>query len=101
VSYVEKSHGLMLLLVLVIGSILILKPFLTVIILAVGRCVSTWSLLCRAKSLQGDGRRSAALSRPKTPPANGSQNRISQLGRSSSPEAKNGQGFSQLPPRTL
>ena len=72
-SYVEKSHGLMLLLVLVIGSILILEPFLTVIILAVGRCVSTGSLLCRAESLQGDGRRSAALSRSKTPPANGSQ----------------------------
>ena len=100
-SYVEKGHGLMLLLVLVIGSILILKPFLTVIILAVGRCVSTGSLLCRAESLQGDGRRSAALSRPKTPPANGSQKRVSQLRCSSSPEAKNGRSFSQLPPRTL
>jgi hypothetical protein len=46
----------MLLLVLVIGSILILKPFLTVIILAVGRCVSTGSLLCSAESPLSDGR---------------------------------------------
>jgi hypothetical protein len=46
----------MLLLVLVVGSILILKPFLTVVILAVVRCVSTGLLLCRAESLLGDGR---------------------------------------------
>ncbi len=43
-SYVEKALGLILLLLLVVGCLLILRPFLTAIFLAVTLCVSTWPL---------------------------------------------------------
>jgi predicted PurR-regulated permease PerM len=54
-SYIEKALGLALLLVLVIGCFLVLKPFLNAIFLAVTLCVSTWPVLerpARRKSRQ-------------------------------------------------
>jgi len=58
-SYVEKALGLVLLLVLVVGCILVLKPFLTAILLAVILCVSTWRLFRRIEGLL-DGRQTLA-----------------------------------------
>ena len=45
-SYVEKALGLaLLLLILVVGCVLVLMPFLNAILLAVTLCVSTWPLI--------------------------------------------------------
>lgn len=60
-SYVEKALGLILLLVLVIGCILVLKPFLNAILLAVILCVSTWRLFRKFVGLLGGRQTSAAL----------------------------------------
>jgi predicted PurR-regulated permease PerM len=60
-SYVEKALGLTLLLILAIGCILVLKPFLNAILLAVTLCVSTWPLYRRAEQLLGSRRTPAAL----------------------------------------
>jgi predicted PurR-regulated permease PerM len=57
-SYVEKALGLVLLLVLAVGCMYILMPFLKAIFLAVTLCVSTWSLFRKAE--KGLGRRPAA-----------------------------------------
>ena len=46
-SYVEKALGLVLLLLLVLGCVFILTPFLKAIFLAITLCVSTWSLFRR------------------------------------------------------
>jgi predicted PurR-regulated permease PerM len=55
---VEKAIGLVLLLVLAVGCIYILTPFLKAIFLAATLCVSTWSLFRRAE--KGLGRRPTA-----------------------------------------
>lgn len=60
-SYVEKALGLVLLLVLAVGCILVLKPFLTAILLAVILCVSTWRLFRRTEGLLGGRQTPAAL----------------------------------------
>jgi predicted PurR-regulated permease PerM len=60
-SYVEKALGLVLLLVLAVGCVLILKPFLTAIFLAVTLSVSTWPLFRRAERLLGGRPTAAAL----------------------------------------
>ena len=60
-SYVEKALGLVLLLVLAVGCILVLKPFLTAILLAVILCVSTWGLFRRIEALLGGRQTPAAL----------------------------------------
>jgi predicted PurR-regulated permease PerM len=60
-SYVEKALGLVLLLILAVGCILILKPFLTAILLAVILCVSTWRLFRRIEHLLGGRLTPAAL----------------------------------------
>lgn len=60
-SYVEKALGLVLLLVLAIGCILILKPFLTAIFLAVTLSVSTWPLFRRVERMIGGRSTAAAL----------------------------------------
>lgn len=52
-SYIEKALGLVLLLVLAIGCILVLEPFLKSIFLAVTLCVSTWPLFRRTERLLG------------------------------------------------
>ena len=61
VSYVEKALGLVLLLVLAVGCIMVLKPFLTAILLAVILCVSTWQLFRRIEGLLGGRQTPAAL----------------------------------------
>ncbi|HEX2727994.1 MAG TPA: AI-2E family transporter [Beijerinckiaceae bacterium] len=58
-SYVEKALGLVLLLVLAVGCILVLSPFLSAILLAIPLCVSTWPLFGRVQQVL-DGRRTAA-----------------------------------------
>lgn len=60
-SYVEKALGLVLLLVLAVGCVFVLKPFLTAIFLAVTLCVSTWPLFRRAEHLLGGRQTVAAL----------------------------------------
>lgn len=60
-SYVEKALGLVLLLVLAVGCIYILTPFLKAIFLAVTLCVSTWSLFRRAENRLGHRPTAAAL----------------------------------------
>jgi predicted PurR-regulated permease PerM len=60
-SYVEKALGLALLLILAVGCILVLKPFLNAILLAVTLCVSTWPLYRRTEQLLGGRRTPAAL----------------------------------------
>ncbi|WP_082145604.1 AI-2E family transporter [Microvirga massiliensis] len=60
-SYVEKALGLTLLLILAVGCILVLKPFLNAILLAVTLCVSTWPLYRRTEQLLGRRRTPAAL----------------------------------------
>ena len=60
-SYVEKALGLALLLVLAIGCIFVLKPFLTAIFLAVTLCVSTWSLFRKAERRLGGRPTATAL----------------------------------------
>nr|WP_210277576.1 AI-2E family transporter [Microvirga lupini] len=60
-SYVEKALGLVLLLVLAVGCILVLWPFLTAILLAVILCVSTWRLFRRMEHLIGGRQTPAAL----------------------------------------
>jgi hypothetical protein len=52
-SYVEKALGLVLLLVLTVGCVFVLKPFLTAVFLAITLCVSTWPLFRRAEHLLG------------------------------------------------
>jgi predicted PurR-regulated permease PerM len=59
-SYVEKALGLALLLILVVGCILILAPFLNAILLAVTLCVSTWPLFRRMELLLRGRRTQAA-----------------------------------------
>lgn len=61
VSYVEKALGLILLLVLAVGCILVLKPFLTAIFLAVILCVSTWRVFRWIDNLLGRRPTPAAL----------------------------------------
>jgi predicted PurR-regulated permease PerM len=58
-SYVEKALGLVLLMVLVVGCLFVLEPFLKAIFLSVTLCVSTWPLFRRAEHLMG-GRQTAA-----------------------------------------
>ncbi|EIM29416.1 AI-2E family transporter [Microvirga lotononidis] len=60
-SYVEKALGLVLLLVLVIGCIYTLAPFLKAIFLAVALCVSTWSLFRKVARRLGRRTTAAAL----------------------------------------
>ncbi|WP_445500513.1 AI-2E family transporter [Microvirga sp. G4-2] len=60
-SYVEKTLGLVLLLVLAVGCILVLKPFLTAILLAVILCVSTWRMFRRVEYLLGGRQTPAAM----------------------------------------
>jgi predicted PurR-regulated permease PerM len=60
-SYVEKALGLALLLVLLAGCVLVLRPFLYAIFLAVTLCVSTWPLFRRTERLLGGRRTLAAL----------------------------------------
>lgn len=61
-SYVEKALALVLLLVLVAGCIVVLRPFLTSIFLAVTLCVSTWPVFRRLeKGLGGRPTLAAAL----------------------------------------
>src|SRR3712207_3563220 len=60
-SYVGKALGLVLLLILAVGCILVLKPFLTAILLAVILCVSTWRLFRRMEHLLGGRQAPAAL----------------------------------------
>ncbi|MGO4573322.1 AI-2E family transporter [Microvirga sp. 2TAF3] len=60
-SYVEKALGLILLLILAVGCILVLKPFLTAILFAVILCVSTWRLFRRVEHLLGERQTLAAL----------------------------------------
>lgn len=60
-SYVERALGLILLLLLAVGCVLVLKPFLTAILLAVIFCVSTWQLFRRIEHLLGGRQTPAAL----------------------------------------
>lgn len=60
-SYVEKALGLVLLLLLVLGCVFILTPFLKAIFLAITLCVSTWSLFRRTERLLGGRQTAAAL----------------------------------------
>ena len=60
-SYVEKALGLALLLILVVGCVLVLMPFLNAILLAVTLCVSTWPLYRRTERLLGGRRTLAAM----------------------------------------
>src|SRR5690606_29567710 len=60
-SYVEKALGLTLLLILAVGCIFVIKPFLHAILLAVTLCVSTWPLYRRMDRLLGGRRTPAAL----------------------------------------
>lgn len=60
-SYVEKALGLALLLILAVGCILVLMPFLNAILLAVTLCVSTWPLYRRTEHLFGGRRTLAAM----------------------------------------
>ncbi len=60
-SYVEKALGLVLLLMLAVGCIYILTPFLNAILLAVTLCVSTWSLFRKAEKRLGGHPTAAAL----------------------------------------
>src|SRR4051794_40045297 len=60
-SYVEKTLGLTLLLILAAGCVLVLYPFANAILLAVPLCVSTWPLFTRLQRLLGDGRASAIV----------------------------------------
>ncbi|QFU14788.1 AI-2E family transporter [Microvirga thermotolerans] len=60
-SLVEKVLGLALVLALVAGSILILRPFLPAIFLAVVLCVSTWPLFRRMEAVLKGRRTLAAL----------------------------------------
>jgi len=60
-SYIEKALGLILLLLLAVGCILVLRPFLTAILLAVILCVSTWRLFRRIEGLLGGRQTPAAL----------------------------------------
>jgi len=60
-SYVERTLGLVLLLVLVVGCVLVLKPFLTAILLAVILCVSTWPLFRWTEHLLKGRQTAAAL----------------------------------------
>jgi predicted PurR-regulated permease PerM len=60
-SYVERALGLALLLILFVGCFLVLKPFLTAILLAVILCVSTWRLFRRIEHLFGGRQTPAAL----------------------------------------
>ena len=60
-SYVEKALGLVLLLVLAVGCVLVLKPFLTAILLAVILSVSTWRLFRRIEHWLGGRQTPAAL----------------------------------------
>ncbi|MBA1156819.1 AI-2E family transporter [Microvirga mediterraneensis] len=60
-SYVEKALGLVLLLVLAIGCIYTLAPFLKAIFLAVTLCVSTWSLFRKVERRLGRRPTAAAL----------------------------------------
>lgn len=60
-SYVEKALGLILLLMLAVGCIYILTPFLKALFLAVTLCVSTWSLFRRAEKGLGGRSTAAAL----------------------------------------
>lgn len=60
-SYVEKALGLVLLLVLAVGCIYILMPFLNAIFLAVTLCVSTWSVFRKAEKWLGQRPTAAAL----------------------------------------
>jgi predicted PurR-regulated permease PerM len=60
-SYVEKALGLVLLLVLVVGCFLVLRPFLTAILLAVILCVSTWRPFRRLRYFLGGRQTLAAL----------------------------------------
>ena len=54
-SYVEKALGLaLLLLILVVGCVLVLMPFLNAILLAVTLCVSTWPLYRRTEQPEGE-----------------------------------------------
>jgi predicted PurR-regulated permease PerM len=61
VSYVEKALGLVLLLVLAVGCVFVLKPFLTAIFLAVTLCVSTWPLFRKAEKRLGGRPTAGAL----------------------------------------
>jgi predicted PurR-regulated permease PerM len=54
-SYVEKSLGLALLLILTAGCVLVLYPFANAILLAVPLCVSTWPLFTRLQRRLGEG----------------------------------------------
>lgn len=60
-SFIEKALGLALLLSLVVGCILVLRPFLAAILLAVILCVSTWRLFRRIENLVGGRQTPAAL----------------------------------------
>jgi predicted PurR-regulated permease PerM len=60
-SYVEKALGLVLLLVLAIGCIYTLAPFLKAIFLAIALCVSTWSLFRKVTGRLGRRTTAAAL----------------------------------------
>ncbi|MEZ0170376.1 AI-2E family transporter [Microvirga sp. TS319] len=60
-SYVEKALGLVLLLVLAVGCIYILTPFLNAILLAVTLCVSTWSPFRKMEAWLGGRPTAAAL----------------------------------------
>jgi predicted PurR-regulated permease PerM len=60
-SYVEKALGLVLLMVLAVGCVLVLKPFLTAILLAVILSVSTWRLFRRIEHWLGGRQALAAL----------------------------------------
>jgi predicted PurR-regulated permease PerM len=60
-SYVEKALGLALLLVVAVGCIVVLYPFLNAILLAIPLCVSTWPLFNRVQRLLGNRRTAAAV----------------------------------------
>jgi predicted PurR-regulated permease PerM len=55
-SYVEKALGLVLLLILAVGCMLVLRAFLTALLLSIILCVSTWRLFRRIVGLLGGQR---------------------------------------------
>jgi predicted PurR-regulated permease PerM len=58
-SYVEKALGLALILALIAGCFLVLRPFLAAILLAIVLCISTWPTFKRIERLLG-GRQTLA-----------------------------------------
>ena len=61
VSYIEKAIGLVLLLILAVGCVLVLMPFLKSIFLAATLCISTWPLFRWTGRLLGGRQNLAAI----------------------------------------